>query len=624
MRSFRNWVPILLSLFLLSLLACSLSNPTPTATGTPTLTPRPSPTPTATPPPTATPTPTPTPTPVPTATPTATPVPTATPTAIPTPSPTPTATPVPTATPTPTPTPVVSLPPLGLEGGKLTTVALADFPHQDVHQTVSETLAALGPGIVYSRLLRLRTGPQDVFPQPSLLLECDLCESWEVVETRPLTYRFQLRQGVKWQNVPPVNGRELVAEDLVYSWGRQRTEDFDNRSLLQNMASVEAEGKYTLRVTLDREIADADFLVALADGHTKVVAREAVELKGDLIGGPTIGSGPWIWDRERSDEGVGSVFVKNPGYFEAGLPLLDEFVILIIKTGLEVQRAMFVTDQLDVYRVAPEAWDRLVASGVPFNSFESSQAGAGLVLTMNVSAPPFDDPEVRKAVLRALDPWDYVDKIWAGQGFVSAGVPVQRPDWLLTREEMRPDYFADPADARDRLAKLGLALPIGFQLTVGDFGNLYLEQSSRLEADLRSVGFNPNVVTVKSSQYSDQVLRGRDYQMALGVIPPVTTTNSFLIPLIHGAPGRRNIVAHDDAILKEMIGRQAVERDPGKRRELVREVQRYLLDQAYLFSPVTGSVGVGTRWASSPRIRGFYPNTAASEYFYWAKTWREP
>ena len=619
MRLFLTCTPFLLVLLLLSLLACSSSTPTPTATltETPTATPTPSPTPTATPPPTATPTPIPTPT--------ATPVPTPTPTATPTPSPTPTATPLPTATPTPTRTPVVSPHPAGLPGGKLTTVGLADFPHLDVHQTVSETLAALGPGIVYSRLLRLRTGPPDQLPQPSLLLECDLCQSWEVVETSPLTYRFQLRRGVTWQDIPPVNGRELVAEDLVFSYARQRTEgdEFKNRLLLQNMASVEAEGKYTLKVTLDPGFPDTDFLLALADGHTKVVAREAVELNGDLIAGPVIGSGPWIWDQVRSDEGIGSFFVKNPDYFEVGLPFLDELVIATIKSGLDVQLAAFLTGQLDVYRVAPETWDELVGTRVPFNSFRSMQAGAGLLLAMNVSIPPFDNPEVRKAVLRALDPWDYVDKIWAGQGFVSAGVPVGSPDWLLTREEIRPGLFADPADARARLTKLGLQLPVGFRLTVGDFGNLYLEQGNRLEEDLRSVGFDPTVVTVTSSQYSDKVLRDRDYQMALGVIPPATTTNSFLIPLVHGASGRRNIVAHDDTVLKDMIVRQAVELDRGKRRDLVREVQRYLLDQAYLFSPVTGSVGVGATWALSPKIRGFYPNTAASEYFYWAKTWRE-
>ena len=84
--------------------------------------------------------------------PTSTPVPTATPTPLPTA--TPTSTPVPTATPTPTPTPVVYPPPAGKAGGRLSTIAFANVPHFDVHQEVQETLTSLGPGIVYSRLLR--------------------------------------------------------------------------------------------------------------------------------------------------------------------------------------------------------------------------------------------------------------------------------------------------------------------------------------------------------------------------------------------------------------------------------------------------------------------------------------
>ena len=104
-------------------------------------------------------------------------------------------------------------------GGSLATVALANVPHLDVHQEVQETLTSLGPGIAYSRLLRLRTGPEDQVPQPSLLLECELCDGWQMVE--PLTYRFQIRKGIRWHDIPPVDGRELVASDLVFSYGRQ-------------------------------------------------------------------------------------------------------------------------------------------------------------------------------------------------------------------------------------------------------------------------------------------------------------------------------------------------------------------------------------------------------------------
>ena len=42
---------------------------------------------------------------------------------------------------------------------------------------------------------------------------------------------------------------------------------------------------------------DADALLSLADGHSKIVAREAVEANGDLLNGPTIGSGPWMLEQ---------------------------------------------------------------------------------------------------------------------------------------------------------------------------------------------------------------------------------------------------------------------------------------------------------------------------------------
>jgi len=411
----RSYQVVLLVGVLFTLLLEGCTAPTPTPIPIPIFTP--SPTPTATPSPTATLTPTVTPTTTATPSPTATLTPTATPTATP--------------AATSTPTPVVFPPPPGKRGGVLIAIAEADIPHRDVHQEVQETLTSLGPGIVYSRLLRLRLGPE--VAQPSLLLECELCQGWEMLD--PFTYRFHLRPGIRWQALAPVNGRELTAEDVVFSYQRLRTSAWPNAALFLAMKDVQAEDKDTLKVTL--QFPDADFLLALADGHSKVVAKEAVDVTGDLRDGPVVGSGPWIW--KSTLPGIGSEFERNPNYFEKGLPFLDGFVIRVIKASEDERYAAFATGVVDVYRVPPDRWLQLRAIGKKFDTILSKQGGVGLILAMKVSEPPFNNVQVRRAVLKALDPWEYVDTIWAGEGFVSLGMPVIQPDWLLSREESKKD-----------------------------------------------------------------------------------------------------------------------------------------------------------------------------------------
>ena len=199
--------------------------------------------------------------------------------------------------------PVISRPsstlPAGEQGGHIVALARADVAHLDVHQDVSPALAARGPGVAYSRMLRLRTGEEIV--QPSLLLECDLCESWRLGDG--LVYEFRLRDNVRWQDLPPVNGRKLSAQDVVFSYNRQRTSGWANSPLLQGVEEVEAPDERTVRVKL--RFWDTDFLLALADGRSKVVSPEVVIASGSLEPGPVVGTGPWTW-LETVPDGVGS------------------------------------------------------------------------------------------------------------------------------------------------------------------------------------------------------------------------------------------------------------------------------------------------------------------------------
>ena len=599
MKHYPRLALIVGPLLAIVLAACASSTPTPI------LTPLPSPAPLSTP------TEAPTATSIPTVTPSRTPKPSPTPVPpTPIPTPEPTSTPLPTAT----PTPVVSAPPTGRPGGRFTTLAPANVPNLDVHMEVQETLSSLGPGIAYSRLLRLRTGPGDEVPQPSLRLECDLCRSWWIVD--PFTYVFQLRDGVRWHDRDPVNGRGLTAADIGYSYARQRTPGWANAALLQDLDAIEAEGPDTLKLILKPGFANADFLVALADGHSKIVAREVVEEWDGLERAPVIGTGPWRWESTRED--VGSVFVKNSDYFEAGLPFLDELVIRVIRDD-NTRLAVFLTGGVDTYRISPSGWRQLSETpGGMVDSLLSRQGGSGVVLTMNVSRPPFDDVQVRRAVFQAIDPWNYVRTVWGGQGFPSLGMPVHEPDWNLSMEEMRGPYFANPTAASRLLEASGAALPLRFELAVADFGDLHQALGKEVEEDLRSVGFDPFTVAVNSSLYHDKVWRDKDYDLALGELPPTSTPNGFLFGVLHSGSLTGSVVGHSDAELDSLIVRQSVEGDRTARRDLVRELQQRVLDQAYMVTPVT----MGARWVFQPHVKGFFPNASASEYFYWAKAWR--
>ena len=532
----------------------------------------------------------------------------------------PTVTPQPTTTPVPTPTPVParSAVPRGKRGGTLRVAGFADVPHLDVHQTIQETLTSLGPGLAYSRLLKLRPGPEA--QQPSLLLECDLCLSWEL--TPDFAYEFQLRPDVRWQDIPPVNGRPLVAEDIVFSYERLRTPDWPSAPLFSSIGAIEALGPHTLRVELAS--ADADAIMSLADGHTKIIAREVVEQYGDLRNSPVIGTGPWIW--EETTAGVGTNFRRNPDYFEDGLPFLDQLQIKAIRSsegGLSLAQARLAAFQsgiVDVALLPPEEWRKLEASNSGNASIISRQAGTGVTFSMNVQAPPLDRLSVRRAILNSIDPWNYVDTLWSSQGFVSLGVPVQGPDWLLDRAEMRTQHFADPGAARELLAASGVPGPVDIELTVRteEHGEIYLELAERIAGDLRQVGFNPRIRRLNPLQFSETVLNHRDYELALGILPPTSTTSSFLMALLHSA-GRWNVTGHRDRVLDAMIQEQAAEFDPDQRKLQLEEIQRYVLDQAYLFTPISS----GSRWVYNQDVKGFFPNTALSEYDYWSRVWLE-
>ena len=409
----------------------------------------------------------PTPTPLPTTPPTATTVPSPTATAEPTatsaPStatPSPTAVPAATASPVPvTPTPVPT-PDSRNRGGTLNLSTSENIPHLDIHLDVSPALSTWGPGIAYSRLLRLKSGPDVVLP--SLEVECDLCSSWTMES--PTTYSFELRHDVRWHDVGPVYARPLTVSDIVFSYLRQSDSELPNSALLHNIAGLRETDSHMLSVTFDAP--DADALIAFADGHSKIVAREAVEQDGDLRDGPTVGSGPWVLEKTAPDDK--HQFSPNPFYYEQGLPLIENLNILIL-TGEDTRRAAFLTGMIDVMNMRPDEW-LTYTERFPLAPFmKVPQPGIGVEVAFNTTVPPFDNVEVRRAAILGMEPAKAIEEHWGGFGFIGHGFSSASPEWLIPQDEL-VRRFDRRADAETVLSKAGVTAPIPVSITVGDYG----------------------------------------------------------------------------------------------------------------------------------------------------------
>src|SRR5687767_9324504 len=97
--------------------------------------------------------------------------------------------------------------------GGVLRIADREAPNLDPHLAVS-FLTHSWSSMVYSQLVRFAYGPEQKHSADFTIMP-DLAEKWRYES--PTSVVFTLRKGVKFHNKPPVNGREVTAEDVKYS-----------------------------------------------------------------------------------------------------------------------------------------------------------------------------------------------------------------------------------------------------------------------------------------------------------------------------------------------------------------------------------------------------------------------
>src|SRR2546425_3058026 len=394
-------------------------------------------------------------------------------------------------------------------GGTLTRASAWDPPVLDPRLTQSIGLFQFA-GLTSNRLIRYAF-PEEASGTNDLTLKGDLAESWSSSPDHRV-WTFKLRQGVKWHNLPPLNGRELVAADVKYcyeAYAKEGVQSFTFREI----EGIEAPDKYTLRVHLHTP--NVLFPQNVAESVTVIFPREVLEEDGDLKK-RLIGTGPYIL-REHTRK-VRVVLQRNPDYWDKSRPYVDEYVILSAP-DMATRKAAFRTGQSDFLPVFSPSEVEAVRKTNPsalVQALTPSITPFGLALAQD--RPPFNDVRVRRALSMAIDRQKQVDTVFEGHGIVTAGVPwIYYQDAKPTAKDLGPWWQYRPADAKKLLAEAGH--PNGFETTL--FYSEYFPQMSSqvqlVQQDLKkNLNVNVKISKLDYTSYYGRYVEGKWDGMAWG------------------------------------------------------------------------------------------------------------
>ena len=478
--------------------------------------------------------------------------------------------------------------------------------HFDPQQTIAfPTMMALS--YCMSRLVRVKAGPS-VVPgtQP---VEGDLAESWQ--RTNDTTYIFKLRKGVRWHNKPPVNGRELTAEDVKYTYERFLSiKGNGNRYLLEAVEKIEAPDKYTVKFSLKEP--NAWFIDQLASTATWIIAKESIEKHGDMKKPEAvIGTGPWML--ERYDPGTKLLYARHPNYFVSGQPYADGVDVTIEQDPAAAFANFIVSGGYDLapeYGFVVRRIDLdLAKSKIPGLQSKDYTVMFGGITWMKLDQDPFKDVRVRRAVGMSSN-WREVleTNAWSqGHGSPNPAIPAALKEWSIPigqlPQEGRMLYEHDTAGAKKMLAEAGL--PRGFKTpveTTPGYGPDYMDAVQVWLKNMKNAGIETDLKLKEYGAFISTTIFGKFEKLAVGLRGGQSDIDSYLRIYVPGEP--LNAGGVNDPKLTEMIALSKRTHDLAKRKEIIFDIQRYVSQQVYyLFD---ASVSCVSAW--KPYVKNYSPN----------------
>jgi peptide/nickel transport system substrate-binding protein len=407
----------------------------------------------------------------------------------------------------------------------------------------------------------------------------DLATGWAWSEDgKELT--FPLRQGVKWHDGKPFTAADVKCTwDLLMGTGNEKLRVNPRKTWYLNVDKVTTNGDYEVTFHLKRP--QPALLSLLASGWSPVYPCHVPPRE---MRTHPIGTGPFKFVEFKPNEVVRTA--RNPDYWKPGRPYLDGIEWDIIK-DIATRNLTFIAGKYDisspygttvplledVKRQAPEAICELTATNVARN------------LILNRDKPPFDNPDLRRAVALSLDRKAFIDIITQGKGDIGAtmlpppeGLWGMPPEMLATLPGYDPDIAKNRAEARKIMEKLGYGPDKRLAVTLSSRNiPAYRDPAVILIDQLKEIYIDAVLEPVETVNWFPKIYR-RDYTIAIngtesGVDDP---DQQFYENFVCGAV--RNYTGYCNPEVDALIDRQSVEADREKRKQLVWEIERRLAE----------------------------------------------
>jgi peptide/nickel transport system substrate-binding protein len=236
------------------------------------------------------------------------------------------------------------------------------------------------------------------------------------VSADKLTYRFTLRDGLKWHD-----GQPVTAEDCVASIKRWAARDAVGQKLMTFVTAVAATDASTIEIRLKEPT--GLLLPALGKPNSNVpfmMPRRVAETDPFTQITDSTGSGPFIFKRDQWRPGHLAVYVRNPEYKPRPEPVsrlaggkvakVDRIEWHAMPDHLQAINAL-QAGEVDFLEAPPFDLHALLRADRNIQLLTLSPVGSQNIFRLNHLHKPFDNPTVRRALWYAFNQEDFLKAV---------------------------------------------------------------------------------------------------------------------------------------------------------------------------------------------------------------------